>query len=101
MSWSAIAVSSEVKAKLYELREVMGAKSPNEVISRLIQFYITGMESRIRDIMCRELADQTMTLSDWIEKLKSYGLVYEHLIQAVKYLKGDITAMSVDPEKCK
>lgn len=101
MKWTAIAVRLETKLKLEEIRSVMGARSVSDAVEKLVEFYINGMNARIRDIMCREFADKATSLPEWIKLLHSRGLVFDHIGEATKYLVGNPDLMHVDLEKCK
>lgn len=101
MKWSAVAIRVDTKEKLKEIRAVIGARTVSDAVEKLVEFYMMGMNSRIRDLMCRELIGQVMPLSDWLRKLHTYGLISDHVSEAVKYLTGNQDLMQVDREKCK
>jgi len=96
-----IPVKEETFSRLEELRELLQARSWDELLARLADYYYSRLEEETRLVVCQEFREARGTLSAWARTLKK-RLGPDRALYAVQLLKPleDKTTYVVDPEKC-
>jgi predicted CopG family antitoxin len=102
--YTTIFVTRKVFEELAQLKKLLGARTWDELMRRLLDMYKECKKVKVKELVCNEMREAEAALVAWYRKLGEKLGDGEAVMEAMAYLRekpGEPGIFIVDEEKCK